>query len=178
MRDAVTALYARRHNFRQPNFRGITLFGKFKKMTIKVIFFDIGETLITKDKNWVEGAKAALTEMQTSGLLLGIISNTAAMKRADVIKQRLPADFDFSIFEESLVILSSEVGFEKPDVKIFELAVAQSKVSEEECLFCTENPVDTLAAQRTGLRAIRLLPPPESDINKLEEYLAKVRLIT
>ena len=86
--------------------------------TLKVIFFDLGETLVTKEKQLITGAKATLAALHQKGMRLGIISNTGNLKRAKVVKM-LPADFDLGIFEEQLIIFSSEVGVEKPDLQIF-----------------------------------------------------------
>lgn len=143
---------------------------------LKVIFFDIVETLVTKDKQLITGVKAMLAALHQKGIRLGIISNTGNLKRAEVFK-KLPADFDFDIFEEQLIILSSEVGVEKPDLEIFHLALAKTGINAEECLFCTEDLVHTLAAQQIGFRTAKVIPPPTSDIADLNENLIKAQLL-
>jgi FMN phosphatase YigB (HAD superfamily) len=89
--------------------------------TIKVIFFDLGETLVTRGRAWVPGAQAALAELRRRRVRLGIISNTGRLTRRAVF-ETLPVDFDPLTFEEQLTIFSSEAGVEKPDPRIFQLA--------------------------------------------------------
>ncbi len=66
---------------------------------ISVAYFDLGETLVTQNRQWVEGAQATLEELSQRGLRLGIISNTRQLTRDD-LASRLPPDFDFGQFEE------------------------------------------------------------------------------
>jgi FMN phosphatase YigB (HAD superfamily) len=139
---------------------------------IKVVFFDLGETLVTQNRKWVAGGRALLEVLRNRNLRLGIISNTGEMTK-NQLKQELPADFDFTAFEKELVILSAEAGVKKPDPQIFQMAADKSGISAGECLFVTENAVDALAAQKIGLKALRLLPPPASDIAETDNYLIK-----
>jgi len=135
-------------------------------MTISVVFFDLGETLVQSPAAWVPGAKGVLDALRSKGLRLGIISNTAQLTREQILQQ-LPADFTLAIFEPKLVLFSSEVGIEKPALAIFYVGLQRAEVDASQCLFCTENPTDALAAQRSGMIAIRLLRPPNSDIVSL-----------
>lgn len=145
-------------------------------MLVKVVFFDLGETLVTQNRKWVTGAKALLEVLRNRNLRLGIISNTGNMTKNQLAAE-LPADFDFAVFEKELVILSAETGFKKPDPKIFQLAVNKSGAAAGECLFVTENAVDALAAQKVGLKALRLLAPPASDIAETDDYLINAGFI-
>lgn len=82
--------------------------------SIEVIFFDLGDTLIlTAEHRWLPGAKELLVELRRRGLHLGVISNTGSLNR-DQLKSVLPADFEWSLFDLDLIILSSEVGVSKP----------------------------------------------------------------
>lgn len=143
----------------------------FATMAIKVVFFDLGETLLTRRREFVSGAQAVLAELRRRQVRLGIISNTGEMTRR-LIMETLPRDFDLASFEERLVIFSSEVGVQKPDPRIFRLAVERASLPAEGCLFCTENLLHTLAAQQTGMCAARVLPPPSSDVGTLARELA------
>jgi len=139
--------------------------------SIRAAFFDLGDTLVVSaDRSWVPGAKAALTELRARGLRLGVISNTGDLSRAQ-LTQLLPADFDWAAFDPKLVILSAEVGVEKPSPEIFQRAVAEAGVAAAACLFCTENLTDTLAAQRVGMLGARIQPPPGSDIDVMAAAL-------
>ena len=117
-----------------------------------------------------------LAALHQKGIRLGIISNTGNLTRAELVKT-LPADFNLGIFEEQLIIFSSEVGVEKPDLQIFQLALAKTAINAEECLFCTEDLVHTLVAQQIGFRTARVLPPPTADIGKLSENLKKAQML-
>jgi FMN phosphatase YigB (HAD superfamily) len=145
---------------------------------LKAVFFDIGDTLvITSDKTWVSGAKEALTALRALGLRLGIISNTGDLSREKVL-DLLPADFNFGVFENDLIILSSEVHLKKPDPAIFRLAVKRANVKPGECLFCTEELDHTLIAQQTGMLAARVLQPPSnSDAGQLAGILKSGGLV-
>ena len=138
-----------------------------------VIFFDLGETLVTRVPGavraaWVPGAQVALAQLAARGVRLGLISNTTGLSRAQVL-DRLPTDFQFNQFESGLVILSSETAppVEKPDPEIFRRAVQAAHAPAGACLFCGESLIETLAAQKAGLRAARLIPPPNSDLSEL-----------
>ena len=143
---------------------------------LKVIFFDLGETLVTKDKQLITGVNEMLADLRQKNIRLGIISNTGSLTQTEVVKT-LPTNFNFGVFEQQLIILSSEVGFEKPDLQIFHLALAKTGVSAQECLFCTEDLVHTLVAQQIGFNTARVLPPPKSDIANLSKNLITARLL-
>ncbi len=123
-------------------------------MTIKAIFFDIGDTLIRK-KEWLPGSREFVSAMRERKLRLGLISNTGNLSRED-LEKLLPPDFDFGLFEEGLTLLSSEVGIEKPILGIFSLAVQHTGFSPWETMFVGESLTETLAAQKAGMQAARI----------------------
>lgn len=143
---------------------------------IQVVFFDIGMTLVTKDtKKWNAGAPAVLKQLRDKGLRLGVISNTGNLTRAQ-LQSQLPPDFKFDVFDPQLVLLSSEVGIEKPTVNkpvldIFRLAVQRAAAPASSCLYCSEDFLETLAAQRAGMIGARIQPPPQSDLKDLVEMV-------
>jgi FMN phosphatase YigB (HAD superfamily) len=146
--------------------------------TIRAVFFDLGDTLVTTaDRQWVLGARALLASLKTRSLRLGVISNTGNLTR-DQLKPLLPIDFDWGLFESDLIILSSEVGAEKPSHAIFETAIAKARIPASTCLFCTESLVDTLAAQAVGMVAARVTKPPDSELDKLVDSLLQAQLIS
>jgi FMN phosphatase YigB (HAD superfamily) len=150
-------------------------------LPFQVVFFDLGETLVTKPASgprmvWVPGAPASLDKLASQGVRLGVISNTPGLTRPQLL-QRLPTDFDFGRFETGLVILSSEIGdIEKPDPEIFHRAITAAGVAAAQCLYCSESLLETLAAQQTGMRAARLQNPPHSDIDSLIPTLGQLPL--
>ena len=148
--------------------------------TVKAVFFDLGDTLVagaTGSRQFVRGAKDALAALRAKGIRLGVISDTGTLTRAELLARRLPADFNFDLFDAALVILSSEVGVDKSSPAVFELAVSRAALEPAECLFCTENLEHTLTAQAVGMRAARTLPPPASDIGLLPRTLTAAGLI-
>ncbi len=156
--------------------------------TIQVLFFDLGDTLVEADRSspgelrfrWLPGARETLVELAAAGLRLGLISNTGSFGRDDLLAM-LPADFEWSLFDAPLVVLSSEVGLEKPDLRIFRLALQRAQEHDDpeqtlgidppDCLFCGEALGETLAAQRVGMRAARVLAGAESEIGGLGDRL-------
>jgi putative hydrolase of the HAD superfamily len=142
-------------------------------MTIAVIFFDLGETLVTKPRRWLPGANALLDGLRQQGVRLGIISNTGDLTTRAQILDLLPIDFDLTRFERALTLFSSEVGLEKPQKAIFEEAATRAGVPANQCLYCSEDIVETLMAQHAGMRSIRVQTPPNSDLDKLQQSIAE-----
>lgn len=138
-------------------------------MHIKAVFFDIGDTLVS-GKQWLPGAKELVKQLKEQGIRVGLISNTGDLLREELAKDYLPADFEFAFFEESLVLLSSEVGVQKPSLAIFNLAISHAKCSPWETLFVAETIKETFAAQASGMQAIRICKAPD-DLNAIGKLL-------
>ena len=137
----------------------------------QVVFFDLGMTLVGADTTrWVPGAKTVLQQLGADHVRLGVISNTGNLSRAE-LQSRLPADFDWNVFDPTLVLLSSEVGVEKPSLDIFRLAIDRAGVPAAQCLYCSEDLLETLAAQRAGMAAARIGAPSRGDLRKLVQIL-------
>jgi FMN phosphatase YigB (HAD superfamily) len=136
-------------------------------MPITVIFFDLGETLVTSGRHWLPNAKPLLKALGQEGFRLGVLSNTEGLPDRQAILDLLPADFDLAVFEANLTLFSSEVGKAKPGRAIFEEAVARSGRPAGECLYCSEDIVETLVAQRVGMLSVRVQTKPNSDLNVL-----------
>jgi putative hydrolase of the HAD superfamily len=142
-------------------------------MAIKAIFFDLGNTLVTNSKTWFEGAKVLLATLKSKGIRLGIISNTANLSRAAIL-DLLPPDFSLSDFDPQLVLFSSELGIAKPDPAIFQEAVRRADISARECLYCSENPIETQAAEQAEMLAMRVHFPPLVDLNTLRQRIEEI----
>lgn len=137
------------------------------------IFFDLGDTLVKTGRVWLPGAKSLLTALTQKGFRLGIISNTKGLTDRQAILDILPDDFDLNIFEPSLILFSSEVHIEKPNKEIFQKAVTAANVPASECLYCSENMVETLVAQHVGMRSIRVQTAPNSDLASVPQAISK-----
>jgi putative hydrolase of the HAD superfamily len=83
---------------------------------------------------------------------IGIVSNGRSVKQWEKII-RLGLQHFFHT-----VVISEEVGFEKPDPKIFELALKELGVKPEETAYVGNTPeVDVLGANAAGLVSVRLV---------------------
>lgn len=92
-----------------------------------------------------------LCTIREEGYALGLVSNTEA----------LLTDYDLEILglhdRFDAVVLSSRVGFKKPDRSIFDLALKRLGVAAWECVFVGDNLVDDIAgAQGAGMDALYL----------------------
>ena len=134
---------------------------------VRVAFFDIGGTLVRSRTDgtqiMVEGALRVVETFREKGVLTGLISNTGTLTMEQLV-ELLPTEFDFSLFEPTLTVLSSdpEVGVAKPDAAIFALAYARATllaavVKPSECFFFGEDPIEVLAAQAVGLIGVRVV---------------------
>ena len=145
---------------------------------LRVLFFDLGETFVrTADRSWGAGG----TRSAHGGAIRGPAARDHLEHREPDPAQlagRLPTDFDWAEFESSLVILSSEAGAEKPSPEIFRKAIAAAGVAPPECLFCTEDLTDTLAAQPAGELTARVQRPPHSDLGDLLKAATRTGLLT
>lgn len=146
-------------------------------MGITVVFFDLGETLVTAPRRWLLGAQALLNGLRQSGFRLGIISNTGGLTTRAEILGLLPTDFDANAFEANLTLFSSEIGKEKPHEAIFEEAVARAGKPASQCLYCSEDIVETLMAQQVGMRSIRVQTPPNSDLSLLQQRIMDFQVL-
>ena len=141
---------------------------------ITTIFFDLGETLVTAPRKWLAGAKSLVANLKQNQIRLGIISNTDGAPDRQAILDLLPVDFDLGQFDQSLVLFSSEVGVSKPKRAIFDEAVAAAGGPAGQCLYCSENPVETLVAQAAGMRSLRIVTG-STDLQKLESFLSSTQ---
>ena len=126
---------------------------------MQTVFFDLGNTLVRSVSGqsrteWLDGAKQSIAVLSGRNVRLGLISNTGDLSRQQLFDELLPTDFPTDRFEEKLIVLSSEVGVEKPELQIFARAVDQAELLPGSCLFLTEEMPHVLAAQQMGLRAL------------------------
>lgn len=86
---------------------------------------------------WVpfDYVKTELTKLSKDGYRLGIISNWDSSARPILERHGLTSLFDN-------IVISSEVGFEKPGKEIFEIAFQRASVTPEECLYIGDNYYD------------------------------------
>jgi putative hydrolase of the HAD superfamily len=97
-------------------------------------------------------AASALKRLSDSGLAVGDISNSNGTVRSTLEAGGLTPYLDF-------VLDSSVVGVEKPDRRIFEMALREAGVAAHEAVYVGDlYSVDVLGARAAGLEAILLDP--------------------
>ena len=136
---------------------------------IKVVFFDIGNTLVSSG-GWLPEAAETLAILKSQGIRLGLLSNTGDLTR-EQLQTLLPDSFEFDVFEPGLVFLSSETGVEKPNLGAFLLAIQHAAVSPWQTMFVGETISETLAAQKAGMQAVRITDA-EKDYPELLKLMA------
>lgn len=137
-----------------------------------VVYFDLGDTLFTTHPpSWIPDAQALLATLRDKGIRLGVISNTDGLDRAGLAPY-LPPGFEWSAFDPDLILLSGEVGVEKPDAAIFKLALERSAGAAT--VFCTESLPHSIASQLAGLPCLRVVPERKGDLAQVATVLHTV----
>lgn len=99
-----------------------------------------------------EGTREALERLRERGYRLAVLSNADGRVEGLLEEVGLRPYFEF-------VLDSHEVGVEKPDPRIFRLALERLGLAPEEVLYVGDlYPVDVLGARRAGLRALLVDP--------------------
>lgn len=97
------------------------------------------------------GAEAVLSALRKAGFTLGIVSNNYSSVRSTLVSLALPPYFD-------CIVISEEVGLQKPDPAIIHLACSQCGVKSENVLYVGDHPFDITCAHAAGV-AVAWLPP-------------------
>ena len=116
-----------------------------------------------------EGAGETLEELHARGYRLGVVSNADGRVRRILEDAGLASRLDF-------VIDSAEVGFEKPDPRIFRTATDRIGLPPEACAYVGDiYEIDVAGAKAAGLVPILIgaCPAPEAveRIRKLRDLL-------
>lgn len=91
-----------------------------------------------------------LQALKDAGLTLGLISNFEEWLEGMLIEMEVAPLFE-------VMVISGTEGIEKPDPKIFDLALSRSGVSAEESVYVGDNPtVDARAAEAAGMTGVLL----------------------
>jgi putative hydrolase of the HAD superfamily len=102
---------------------------------------------------------AALERMRGLGYRLAVVSNADGRVEALLEERGLAGYFEF-------VLDSHVVGIEKPDRRIFDLAVRRMELEPGRCLYAGDlYAVDVLGARAAGLRAVLLDPFDHFDLD-------------
>jgi HAD superfamily hydrolase (TIGR01662 family) len=145
---------------------GFHVFGKLiggRKELIKAVFFDLGDTLVAEesvgDKSLWEATleklpylDEVLTESKRRGYKLGVITNTVTSReehvRLTLRKINVEKYFD-------VIVTSVDVGFNKPDERIFKIALKALDVKPEESVMVGNRiSADIIGGNRIGMKTI------------------------
>jgi putative hydrolase of the HAD superfamily len=113
-------------------------------------YFDVLYAVFSEPPAWRcrPGCRSALNALRARGLALGVVSNFDRRLPRILAGLELAPLFD-------VVVLPSDAGTEKPDPRIFALALQQLKVPAEDAVFVGDSHSrDLVGARATGMRAI------------------------
>jgi HAD superfamily hydrolase (TIGR01509 family) len=122
-----------------------------------------------------DGVRPALTALRDHGLTLVVVSNANGTLRAHMDRIGLSAHVD-------IVIDSQDEGVEKPDPRLFEIALARAGARPESTIHVGDlYQVDVVGARSAGVRAVLLDETglhPDADCDRvasLAELVERVR---
>lgn len=130
-------------------------------MTIKAICFDLGDTLVAEETvthdsqgqslnaEAIDGAPEVLEKLRKRGYRLAIIANDRSVDARNIITANdLEDKFD-------AIVISEEIGVEKPDGQIFMAALDKLGVEAENAVMVGNRiKTDIVGANRLGMVSI------------------------
>ena len=128
---------------------------------IEVVCFDLGDTLIAEETvvhdssgqaitaDVIEDAFEVLKDIRKNGCQVAMIANAYSTDARNIIKATSLQDYFDAI------IISEEVGIEKPCRRIFEVALAELGIKAENAVM-VGNRIDTdiVGANRFGMKSV------------------------
>lgn len=116
------------------------------------------------------GAKELLEYLKTHGYKLGVVANIWSEGMDPVLKRlKLQQYFD-------ITLASVDIGFQKPDPKIFNLALDNLKLAPEQTIMVGDNPrTDIQGAHELGMVTVRLKRGPHRNNPDLVKPDFKIR---
>jgi putative hydrolase of the HAD superfamily len=105
------------------------------------------------DRPWqpVPGARATLRELDSRGYRLGLVSNFDSSLR-DILQVHEMYD------RFSAIVISDEVGVEKPDPSIVRIACKQLGVEPCDSVYVGDHPFDVVCSKQAGARSVWIAP--------------------
>ena len=108
------------------------------------------EGIVPKVESWIEheDARPLLEDLKAREFKLGVISNATDLARKVMDHLGLSGYF-------GTIVISDEVGFRKPDGRIFQLAASLAKVAPNRTLYVGDRyAVDVVGARKAGMNSI------------------------
>jgi putative hydrolase of the HAD superfamily len=131
----------------------------------KAIVFDLGNTLIEESSGSLLPFTASVLKELKKKYRLGLITNTLPETRKEKIMSILSEVGIGECFDE--VLVSSELGFGKPDPRIFHLMLSALNVKPEESIMIGNTiSTDIFGGNRVGMHTV--LIQPEDEYNRSE----------
>jgi putative hydrolase of the HAD superfamily len=123
---------------------------------IRALFDDLYERFVSASVwSLAPGTRESLHHLRERGIRLGILSNWDSRLRKMLAEIGIEGAFDF-------LVISHEVGYEKPHAVIFGEALRQAGTPPERTLHVGDSyEADILPASRLGLRTLWIAPEPE-----------------
>jgi len=128
---------------------------------IKAICFDLGDTLVAEETavhdssaqaitaHVIEGVFEVLEAIRKEGYRIGMIANGDSAGARNIIEATGLQDY-FDV-----IVISEEVGIEKPYQRIFEVALAKIGVKPENAVMVGNRiDADILGANRAGMKSV------------------------
>lgn len=107
----------------------------------------------------IEGARAGLGQLEETGVTVGIVSNSDGTIGARLYEMEICQVGPGPGVDVHCLIDSGQVGVEKPDPKIFDIALDSLDLSPEEVWYVGDTPAfDVVGARRAGIRPILMDP--------------------
>jgi putative hydrolase of the HAD superfamily len=129
--------------------------------------------LLSIPPNLREGAISTLQDMRRRARKMGLISNTG--RSAGKVLRQLMAKFGIIKFFDA-TIFSDEIGWRKPNSKIFRAAAEALQVECNRIIHIGDNPeADVWGAKQAGMRAILLETEIPAELEKLPYSLVYYR---
>ncbi|WP_155833308.1 HAD family hydrolase [Butyrivibrio sp. WCD3002] len=116
---------------------------------IEWLFFDVGSTLVSEDEELFPESYECL-ELLSKKYKIGIIANQLPGTATRLEKHGVLKFID-------LVIASAEEGLEKPDRRIFELALSRANCKPENAVMIGDRvDNDIIPAKKMGMKTVRV----------------------
>jgi len=144
------------------------------EIDVQRFFAHLGE-LTGESARAIEEEMEAITKVDYE--VLSIIDKLHAHNYRIGLLSNAPSDFIRDIFKQhdlekyfDTIIISSEVGFIKPEPEIFHHILKQMDVSANETIFIDDNPHNVDAAEKVGIRSLLFTSAQtlQIDLNELD----------
>lgn len=127
---------------------------------IKAIIFDLGNTLVSEDDGnafpYIIEVLTKLKDRYKLALITNVLPHTTAERVREILQNAQIPD----VFE--VVVVSSEVGFSKPDPRIFNIVLKKLDIKPEEAVMIGNIiSTDIFGANRVGMKTVLFQPSSE-----------------